>query len=361
MKNIYSLVKNIYINTLPEPVKKILWPVKHFTMFLIPYLCIYIYEMTVCMFNKNAVRVSFINFWPDVNCGWFLSPLSSCSNGHDKPYMVVKYFKPDIQFFSVFGSIDPLVNSKITHKIFFTGENVGATSICDSYKQYKDNCIDYVSLSLGFDYMNNSNYLRFPLWLLRFFSPVDTKESIQKKLSEFAVRYEKTKFCALVSSYDDGLNIRMKIFNFMSKIGRVDCSGAFLHNDDTLREKFDNNKSLYLRQYYFNICPENSVSKGYVTEKLFDALYSGCIPVYFGGGGDPEPGIIDPGCFLWFEPDSDNDALFAEVQKLYTNKAYFESFKRRRIFLDTAVDKIYYTLQHYNARIREIAHSAALD
>jgi hypothetical protein len=193
--------------------------------------------------------------------------------------------------------------------------------------------------------------------LLYFFSSVDTRDTIQKKLDEFYVCYDKTKFCALIASHDMGLGIRTKIFNFMSGISHVDCPGKLLHNDDTLLEKFDNNKSLYLRQYCFNICPENSVSTGYVTEKLFQALYSGCIPVSFGGGGgDPEPGVIDPGCFLWFEPDTDNTALLAEAQKLYTDKAYFESFKKRPIFCDTAVDKIYDMLQQYTARIREIAY-----
>jgi hypothetical protein len=141
----------------------------------------------------------------------------------------------------------------------------------------------------------------------------------------------------------------------MSKVAHVDCPGKLLHNDDSLHKQFDNNKLLYLRQYYFNICPENSNSPGYVTEKLFEALYSGCIPIYTGGGGgNPEPGIINPGCFLWFEPGSDNKALLTEVQKLYTDTEYYNSFKSRPVFLDTAVDKIHAMLQQYTTRVTEI-------
>ncbi len=37
-----------------------------------------------------------------------------------------------------------------------------------------------------------------------------------------------------------------------------------------------------LRQYKFALCYENAVFPGYVTEKIFDALFAGCIPVYLG-------------------------------------------------------------------------------
>jgi hypothetical protein len=68
--------------------------------------------------------------------------------------------------------------------------------------------------------------------------------------------------------------------------------------------------------------------------------------------------IINPDCFLWFDPDSDNSALIAEIQKLYSNESYYTQFKKRQVFLDTAVDKIHYMLQQYVSRIREIADSA---
>jgi hypothetical protein len=208
---------------------------------------------------------------------------------------------------------------------------------------------------MGFDYMDGKNYIRIPLWLLYFFTPIDTKDMIQKKLSEFSTVYKKTKFCALIAGHDALYNMRTDIFNLASKIARVDCPGKLLHNDDTLHNEFNNNKCLYLRQYYFNICPENSNSPGYVTEKLFEALYGGCIPVYNGGGGgDPEHGIINPGCFLWYEPDTDNSGLIAEMRKLYTNEGVYESFKKRPIFLDTAVDKIHYMLQQYTSGLNEI-------
>jgi hypothetical protein len=92
----------------------------------------YIYDIINFPFTWNYIRISFINFWPGVDkddC-WFLAPFKSypCSRG--KPYKIAKYFKIDIQFFSVFGSIDKLIKLKAKYEIFFTGENVNENSIC---------------------------------------------------------------------------------------------------------------------------------------------------------------------------------------------------------------------------------------
>jgi len=37
-----------------------------------------------------------------------------------------------------------------------------------------------------------------------------------------------------------------------------------------------------LSQYEFCLCFENMVMDGYMTEKLFDCLYAGCVPIYYG-------------------------------------------------------------------------------
>ena len=55
-------------------------------------------------------------------------------------------------------------------------------------------------------------------------------------------------------------------------------------------------KHAVLRQYKFAICYENAVFPGYLTEKIFDALFAGCIPVYLG-----TPDVTDqlpPGIFI---------------------------------------------------------------
>ena len=52
-----------------------------------------------------------------------------------------------------------------------------------------------------------------------------------------------------------------------------------------------------LSQYKFSLCLENMVMKGYITEKIFDCLYTGTVPLYLGAsdisGLVPEAAYID--------------------------------------------------------------------
>jgi hypothetical protein len=42
----------------------------------------------------------------------------------------------------------------------------------------------------------------------------------------------------------------------------------------------------------FNICPENTIREGYVTEKVFQAVEAGCIPIY-DGPAEVEPKVLN--------------------------------------------------------------------
>jgi len=305
---------------------------------------VYFQEMFSSIFDKK-IRICFTNF-QDVPPVFFLKPLCDFLALHSYSYIIVKYYNPHIHFFSVFGKKNKIINSKALIKIFYSGEN---TNNLINDENYSGNCVDNVSLSFGFDYIESENYLRFPLWLLYYFSTDDTKDVIKYKLIKFKNRYKKFKFCALVASHDKS-GIRTKIYNEASKLAPVDCPGSFLHNDDTLHKRYANDKAAYLQQYKFNICPENSISKGYVTEKLFQSLYSGCIPIYNGWSRNPEPDIVNPDIILWY--DENNNFLFIdEIKKLYLNEKLYNSFIDRPFFCDTAVDKIYLMLQQFTDKI----------
>ena len=297
-------------------------------------LICYFLEMIISIFDKR-LRICFTNF-QDVPHDFFLLPLSKTLELNSRPYKTVKYFNPHIQFFSVFGKRKSIVKSKALFKIFYSGEN---TNNPINNEDYKGNCIENVSLSFGFDYTEADNYLRFPLWLMYYFSANDSKDIIRKKLSDFKKRYQKYKFCALVASHDRS-GIRTKIYNEVSKIGYVDCPGNLLHNDDTLHKRYNNNKAVYLQQYKFNICPENSISPGYVTEKLFESLYSGCIPIYNGWSKNVEPDIVNPDIIIWHD-------MIDEIRKINSDGKLYRSFVEQPFFCDTAVDKIYIMLQQF--------------
>ena len=350
--NLRSYARNIKYN-----LRKVLSKIKKFILRI--FSCInkiirYLYEMIISLFDKR-LRICFTNF-QDVPHDFFLLPLCEVLRQNSRPYKIVKYFNPHIQFFSVFGKRKSIVKSKALCKIFFTGENTN--NIIDN-ENYKGNCIENVSLSFGFDYIKADNYFRFPLWLLYYFQSNDSKDVIRNKLNAFKKSYQKYKFCALVASHDRS-GIRTKIYNEVSKIGSVDCPGNLLHNDDTLHKRYNNNKAVYLQQYKFNICPENSISPGYVTEKLFQSLYSGCIPIYNGWSKNVEPDIVNPDIILWYDAiDEKNNLSFNnEIRKINSNDKLYRSFTDQPFFCDTAVDKIYIMLQQFMEKIQRIIYAA---
>jgi hypothetical protein len=69
-------------------------------------------------------------------------------------------------------------------------------------------------------------------------------------------------------------------------------------------------KSTILKQYKFSICYENARDiPGYITEKIFDCFFSGCVPVYWGA-----PNITD------YIPEG----TFIDRRKFHSYPALFE-------------------------------------
>ena len=57
-----------------------------------------------------------------------------------------------------------------------------------------------------------------------------------------------------------------------------------------------NGKLEVIRNYRFAVCYENTCLPGYISEKLFDCMFAGCVPVYLG-----EPNIeqfVPPTCYI---------------------------------------------------------------
>ena len=86
-----------------------------------------------------------------------------------------------------------------------------------------------------------------------------------------------------------------------------------------------------LKKYKFSLCYENTVGmKGYITEKIFDCLYAGVVPVYLGAPNILEE--IPANCFI----DRRNFPSYEELQKhlLTISEEEFSSYlSNMRAFL----------------------------
>lgn len=276
--------------------------------------------------------ITFQNFWPitGVQNTWLFRFLQ-------RPNLQPLAKGKKIVVYSVFGNPNLRKLLRADVKIFLTGENI------IYHPKYANHALNWADLSLGFDYLDNKNYLRFPIWLLMCFPPQASQEDIEAILTNWnqvgldvATR---PGFASLIARHDYN-GIRSVIGDLAECIKPVDYPGDFRNNTTTKLAPGWPAKVKHLKGFKFNICPENSDRQGYVTEKLFQAIEAGCIPIYWGSGNNPEPGIINPDRVLFFDPDNPQE-LSRRITELTTTPTAMENFLRQPPFLSEASSKIY--------------------
>jgi len=106
-----------------------------------------------------------------------------------------------------------------------------------------------------------------------------------------SVAASKTKFCNFL--YSHKVPYREAFFAELSKYKKVDAPGRSMNNmagiDSTYTGDKWEIKKQFLSPYKFTIAFENDIFPGYQTEKLYDAMMAGSIPIYC---GDPFIGDI---------------------------------------------------------------------
>lgn len=280
-------------------------------------------------FKTSESHIEVLNFWNDAtgNELWmhhFIRYRLGSLLSREKTLMLA----------SVFGPREHIRQSPATVKIFFSGENTRR------FKAYKDHCLKDVDLSLGMEYIDHEKFIRFPLWLTYFFPANFTQKKVQQTLDDImsgirANLANKQKFCALICSHDKN-GIRSKMMKTLSSIEAVDSAGRYRNNTTDLKIKFNDDKHVFLQQYKFNICPENSDVNGYVTEKIFQAIAAGSIPVYWGCNNNPEPEVLNQNALLFYHKRNVT-GLVQQVTDLHQNhKQYLEFAAQNRFTLHAA-------------------------
>lgn len=157
-------------------------------------------------------------------------------------------------------------------KIFFTGENRRPWDYKTHY-------------AIGFDHLGEDWFYRLPLYVV-------DNWVYNKKLGLPDIRdiirdggEKKTNFCSFVVR-NGACPPRNAMFHRLSEYKKVDSGGPWLNNIggvlDRNGENFHFSKLDFLRTRKFNLCYENGSWPGYVTEKLYQALYCNTVPIYWG-------------------------------------------------------------------------------
>lgn len=272
-----------------------------------------------------------------------------------------------LKFFAVFGH--PFLANIISgRKVFFSGENLHG--LWGKYNDFRRNEHRY-DLILGFDPLLDDRHMRFPLWIQYLVAPEDGLEDIREKIARIndianRTNPERTQFACIMARHD-GSGIRSVLGDLLEPVAPITYPAKFRNNTDELKTKYGDDKKKYLRGFRFNVCPENSVTLGYVTEKLFEAFMSGCIPIYWGASIDmttastykegmlSEADIVDERAFLRFD-EKNPEALRQQVHELEHNRDAYEAFIAIPPFKEGAAERIWACLQELEQRLINLSN-----
>lgn len=273
--------------------------------------------------------------------------------------LIEREFTPrePILFFSCFGRAQAFIRHYPGKKIFISGENLQSTLVIDFHPACRDHRVREVDLALGFEHRTEPNYYRFPLWIFYrdFIRPEDDLAAIQAKIARLndpARRLSpgRDRFAGLISSHDKS-GIRGRLLDLLAPLGQIDCGGRFRNNTDELKVACEDDKLRFLARYRFNLCPENTLGDGYTTEKIFECIEAGCIPIYW--GAYLEPGILNPDAILRYEEGKEAE-LYARVEELWRDEGAYRQFALQPPFVEGAAEHIWEMIQGLRERLRQL-------
>jgi hypothetical protein len=117
-----------------------------------------------------------------------------------------------------------------------------------------------------------------------------------------------------VSFINNPQPLRFTAINELNQISKVDVFGRSVGN-------YVENKIDVAKNYWFNVCFENDLYPGYVTEKILESWLAESIPLYW---GDDKSGVLNPDAYI-------NLAEFEDLQEFTNHVATIYRDKNRMI------------------------------
>lgn len=260
-----------------------------------------------------------------------------------------------LNFCSMFDERAVLSHVKDGVKVFFSGENLHLPE----HAEYADGLLGDADcvFSSGFDIYEDERYMRFPLWIPFLFEPTLDEKKIRERCEQ--LRHpeigQRDKFACMIARADIS-GLRTEMFEAINAVGKIDCPSRLFHNDDSLKEQFADDKVKYMRQYQFNICPENSNAYGYCTEKVFEAIAAGCIPVYWGTYNRPEPNILNQESIIFWDKENMGENAISQIKELSVDKKRLDAFMQQPRLLPNAEEMILHMMIEFYDRLNLVIH-----
>ncbi|XP_066525469.1 4-galactosyl-N-acetylglucosaminide 3-alpha-L-fucosyltransferase 9-like [Hoplias malabaricus] len=142
--------------------------------------------------------------------------------------------------------------------------------------------------------------------------------SLDKK--PFKMQTKDKLVCWIVNNWDDSF-LRVKYFNQLEKHIQIETYGGHFGRSLSYQDYF---KTLSSCKFYLSF--ENSVFRDYVTEKLFNPLISGTVPVVLGPPRENYEQFIPKDSFIHVDDFKSPQELAEHLKALDQNQERYESF-----------------------------------
>jgi hypothetical protein len=161
-----------------------------------------------------------------------------------------------------YNLVTPFTGKEILN-IWYTGENLRPPS-----ETYWD-----ATLSFEADYAKGRN-IYLPFWATTLGENIEEAKRNQEHflISRAPIGQWRRFACAVISNPEPS---RMRAIHELKEVGELGLFGNIF-------KRPVNNKLGVLQEYTFNICFENDLYPGYVTEKALESWQAGCIPIWWG-------------------------------------------------------------------------------
>lgn len=256
-------------------------------------------------------------------------------------------------FFGVFGPKKLISIPTAKPKIWLTEEDTEFR-----FKNYDDYCLDQVHLSIGFKPIKKDNYIRIPYWMYQYINPGFNRRIEQQGFTGLTTLRSPGEFCNRIKtvarwagrehyasivcrhdSHGSGAGMRGKLVKAIEPLGRIEKAGIWQNNTDILKTRYNDDMRSFLGDCRYNICIENSNSTGYVTEKVFQSLLAGSLPIYWGGANYMEPEVLT-GHGIILLGDEGIEGVVKEMRRLNTDPEYREEWMSKPILTPWAEEWI---------------------
>jgi len=227
------------------------------------------------------------------------------------------------------AGLDNLFQIILKTKITETKKFEEADILCDGVFNNSKNLLDKKNWKYSF-LVSYENYLRYDSARLQKYTCILSGFTNLRQCIAFPYFYSRMladntfhrhttipskQVCAVLSN--GGGHYRNSFLNALEKVVRIDYGGSYKNNLGKRIEGVHSNSKLidFYKEYKFVFAMENSKGDYYITEKLYNALKSGGIPIYWGSPNLES--FINPKRILYVRNES-NDEMMRVIHTIQT-------------------------------------------